>query len=187
MVYHVHEMGISKPQQKKLLAGHPVLIPYAKLNGDVKVYLNESQLKKLNKAIEHHKDYTLEFTAAQIKHHHDQEGSGFFGDLLKTGLKAAAPALANAAGSLASKAGTAAVNYGINKLTGSGEHTMPDLKLLSKTKEGIDHVHKLLHDHLKRVGRGSEHYDTHKLMKTTTGRGTIGNILSGILGSVLPF
>jgi hypothetical protein len=187
MVYHVHEMGISKKQQKKLLAGHPVLIPYAKLNGDVKVYLNESQVKKLDKAKEHHTDYALEFTAAQIKHHHDQHGSGFFGNLLKAGLQAAAPTLANAAGNLASKAGTSLVNYGINKLTGSGAHTMPDIKLLSKTKEGKDHLHELLHDHLKKVGRGSEHYDTHKMLKTKEGRGVFGNILSNVLGSVLPF
>jgi hypothetical protein len=187
MPYEKHLLGLSKAQKRKLLHGHPVVITHKKLkHGDVEVELTVGQLKKLKKQIEKGKDYALEFKPAQIMHHR-QHGAGFL-DILKAGakagLKALAPTLANAAGNLASQGASSLVNYGVNKIAGSGigpVHKMPDIKELSKTTHGRGILQSILTGLLSGAGRAHEHHDVHKLAKSKTGRGFLGDLFSSLI------
>jgi hypothetical protein len=179
MPYEKHLLGLSKAQKRKLLQGHPVVITHNKLkHGDVEVELTVGQLKKLKKQIEKGKDYALEFKPAQIMHHR-QHGAGFL-DILKAGAKAGLKALAP----LASQGASSLVNYGINKIAGSGigpVHKMPDIKELSKTTHGRGILQTLLTGLLSGAGRAHEHHDVHKLAKSETGRGFLGDLFSSLI------
>lgn len=117
MVYHLHGVGISMDQARKLAKHQRVRLSHSHLHGSQKIYLTKVQLNKLHHSHAHKKGMTLQFDAGQAKHNM-MHGGGFW------------DAIAGAAKGLAQQAVSAGANYAGQQLGNAAQSALGQIPII---------------------------------------------------------
>lgn len=124
--YHSHGINLTEKQLHSLAHGGKIIVKHGNLHGSHEVRLTKTQLTKLHKHHKEGKNFPLQMSQTQLKHH--MSGGGFFGDLVKK------------------------VKSGVSKL---GDFLQPHAKNLahSLVEQGAHHAKEYVHNKISDYGK----------------------------------
>lgn len=124
--YHSHGINLNDKQFHSLAQGGKIIVKHGNLHGSHEVRLTKTQLTKLHKHHKEGKNFPLQMSQTQLKHH--MSGGGFFGDLVKK------------------------VKSGVSKL---GDFLQPHAKNLahSLVEQGAHHAKEYVHNKISDYGK----------------------------------